>query len=715
VRGDKRLTEEEVLDRFNSGLAATLGFIAIVALAIAGGMGLIQSIVTQSYVAKVQLERSGYTPDEASLFRAVSSQDVRVLGNFKTLKVNLIARNAEGLSPLSLAAKNGWAESVKELTRLGVKPGSEPKSPLAWAMEGGHRAIAVFLLEHGYTPELKGAPDGVRAPVCLALEDKDLDLVKLMLEKGANPNQDMAPGLPALHWTIQQEWPEAWKLLLQRGADIDTASKDGLPIYQAVRRGDEDLLRNLLARGAGPNSTSPDGTPLTVAALNLKQAALARLLIEEKADVNRRRPPDGLSVLQTAFTLRDLETFQLALAQGGDLKFPFANGQTLLERAVQDNDLEWTKRFLALGCDANQPSAAGLPLWWDQYQKKNIVMAETLLASGADINAKGADGLSPIERAIEERNPRAVRYFFAKGATAKGHLWNALEERNHAVLRHLLARGENPNSPSSISLSPLAYAITNGDYTGAALLMEYGAKVEVDDKPSGHSLLEWAVATRQQWLVECLVNRGMDPNQKVKSPASEEFLAKFDSGNLKYFLANDRGLTPLMLVAGSGQHRMAQFLISKGAKRNVNTDKKGTWPISFATSRSDVPMQQIMMGRDPFSPEGNPRKIVVDVGQQRAKLLKDGEVVLSSSCSTGKSGYSTPRGTFVITEKTRSRVSNLYDAEMPYFLRLSGSAVGMHQGIVPGYPASHGCIRLPAGYASKFWNLAQLGDIIEVK
>ena len=69
----------------------------------------------------------------------------------------------------------------------------------------------------------------------------------------------------------------------------------------------------------------------------------------------------------------------------------------------------------------------------------------------------------------------------------------------------------------------------------------------------------------------------------------------------------------------------------------------------------------------------------------------------------------------MITDKAKLRYSTLYGAAMPFFMRLSGSAVGMHQGNCPGYPASHGCIRLPYTYAKAFFGVAQVGDIIVVE
>jgi lipoprotein-anchoring transpeptidase ErfK/SrfK len=89
--------------------------------------------------------------------------------------------------------------------------------------------------------------------------------------------------------------------------------------------------------------------------------------------------------------------------------------------------------------------------------------------------------------------------------------------------------------------------------------------------------------------------------------------------------------------------------------------------------------------------------------------------VYQAQCSTGRQGYSTRRGDFVITNKERNHRSTIYHVEMPYFMRLSCLDFGMHAGIVPNYPASHGCIRLPEEAARKFFSEIPIGTLVTVQ
>jgi len=134
---------------------------------------------------------------------------------------------------------------------------------------------------------------------------------------------------------------------------------------------------------------------------------------------------------------------------------------------------------------------------------------------------------------------------------------------------------------------------------------------------------------------------------------------------------------------------------------------------------------------------GGSPSITIDLREQQARFYKDGRLVGVSLISSGREGYSTPTGNFTIIQKSKDHVSNLYGdyvdgsgnvvvanvgvkkdpkppgalfrgAPMPYFMRITPTGVGMHAGFLPGFPASHGCIRMPERMAEIFFaNVAQ--------
>jgi lipoprotein-anchoring transpeptidase ErfK/SrfK len=136
------------------------------------------------------------------------------------------------------------------------------------------------------------------------------------------------------------------------------------------------------------------------------------------------------------------------------------------------------------------------------------------------------------------------------------------------------------------------------------------------------------------------------------------------------------------------------------------------------------------------------RKIVVDLGEQKARLYHRGELVAVAPISSGREGKRTPVGRYSVIQKNADHRSSLYGnyvrdgkvvkenvdirkggrppgakfegVPMPYFLRFTG-AYGLHAGKVPGYPASSGCIRLPKRHAKRFYDAVRLGTPVIVQ
>ena len=102
--------------------------------------------------------------------------------------------------------------------------------------------------------------------------------------------------------------------------------------------------------------------------------------------------------------------------------------------------------------------------------------------------------------------------------------------------------------------------------------------------------------------------------------------------------------------------------------------------------------------------------VIISIDKQQLTLYSDGVPVAHSRVSTGTPGHPTPTGVFSIIQKDRWHRSNLYgNAPMFYMQRITWSGVAMHQGIVPNYPASHGCIRLPEAFARQMWTTTKMG------
>lgn len=119
-----------------------------------------------------------------------------------------------------------------------------------------------------------------------------------------------------------------------------------------------------------------------------------------------------------------------------------------------------------------------------------------------------------------------------------------------------------------------------------------------------------------------------------------------------------------------------------------------------------------------WTPELAPRgpvAVIVSLPQQRAYVYRNGVRIGRSTASTGRPGFDTPSGIYSILQKRREHYSNLYDdAPMPFMQRLTWGGVALHAGNLPGYPASHGCVRLPREFAEHLFAATSIGTMVVV-
>jgi hypothetical protein len=107
--------------------------------------------------------------------------------------------------------------------------------------------------------------------------------------------------------------------------------------------------------------------------------------------------------------------------------------------------------------------------------------------------------------------------------------------------------------------------------------------------------------------------------------------------------------------------------------------------------------------------------LIISLRDQMLDVYRGTLLIASSKVSTGMPRYSTKAGVFSILQKRRRHHSNMYSAApMPWMQRVTWSGTALHGGVVPGYPASHGCIRLPFSFAPKLFQVTGIGDNVVI-
>ncbi len=284
-----------------------------------------------------------------------------------------------------------------------------------------------------------------------------------------------------------------------------------------------------------------------------------------------------------------------------------------------------------------------------------------------------------------------------------------LRDADHVA--HLVAMGFDPSEKTPFGDTPLCAAVRSSQADMVEVLAMCGVDLNEPGRENQAPILV-ASLRRNTPVLAALTSLGVDPNTRFKSPIAKELIDRCTIKDLRNAMESDRGVTPLICCSARGDVEGAVALMKAGAKAGICTSRYHRYPINFAATQGYLFLMRVLLGRDP---DAEPDTLVtVDLSSQRAWVTKNGKVIASTSVSTGREGYRTPAGRYVITDKHRSHTSTLYHCAMPWFMRLNCSAIGLHSGYVTGRPASHGCIRLPYDQAKLFFSLTGVGDEVEI-
>ncbi len=159
-----------------------------------------------------------------------------------------------------------------------------------------------------------------------------------------------------------------------------------------------------------------------------------------------------------------------------------------------------------------------------------------------------------------------------------------------------------------------------------------------------------------------------------------------------------QALTRRTLIGGLTAAGAATLLVP--APTSVLAQRKpAKTPIAFSWSPEKAPVGAVV--------------IIVSLSEQRVHVYRGGVEIGTSPCSTGKPGHRTPTGVFTILEKQRKHESSIYrGAQMPNMERLTWGGVALHAGNLPGYPASHGCVRLPLEFSALLYGVTHMGTVV---
>lgn len=240
---------------------------------------------------------------------------------------------------------------------------------------------------------------------------------------------------------------------------------------------------------------------------------------------------------------------------------------------------------------------------------------------------------------------------------------------------------------------------------------------------SGPELVRQATAFRQDQLADAVLANdqqtllsAIDAHANLNAPVMLTAgrlmaLAKV-SARLDHYFREETKATPLILAAALGEKELCARLVERGAER-FRASAWGWVPAQYAARCGFPELARTLIESDPLAIHFN---IKIELMPQTVILYRDGSVVVQGRISTGKPGFDTPPGHYLVTDKERERRSSIYKVSMPYFLRLSFSEYGIHEGYNPGRPASHGCIRVAKEDVAKaIFDQTPIGTLVDIE
>jgi len=516
-----------------------------------------RGVADSNELVRTSSKREGST----ALTAAASSGYTEVVRTLITLGADKDKKDGYGYTPLHRAAESRHLDVVRILLEKGANQhllDRSRRAPLHLAARGGVAAMVAELIKHG--ADVNGQT--LMKFTVLHLSITHPNVVRLLIDKGANLDTPNYEGVTPLHLAIENKKVVTAQILADRGADVESADEDGLtPFHYAIRYGTGTEMLEIIwkRRGEGAANISHAGTPLVVHAAKYGNLDAIRFLLDKGLDTVSSVNSDGDTALHLAAGGGNEDIVAELLDKHAEVNSRGAEKRTPLHVAADNGRTGVMTLLLDREADINaQDDEERTALFLAAYRGKTEA-AELLLRRKADVGIPGPRGQTPLHVAVDSLSMTIL----------------------------LLENGASMATADSRGWTPLLQAVYWEHVDIIEALLEKGADINYSD-PTGRTPLHIAAQDSSSKVVEVLI----------------DWLGGAEPGK-----TDDKGASPLHYAAESPFHTAAAEVARKLLKIGLSSTSKdhaGRTPLHYAAGRglSSV-MEAIIQHRRDDDPDAD--------------------------------------------------------------------------------------------------------------
>ncbi len=552
----------------------------------------------------------GDSPLSNAMFAGIDDSFVSLLLSYDADPNN---RDTTGNTPIMTALAQNNEAAAKLMLDAGADiylQNYNGITPLTRALIKGIDTISWF-----YRPEMNRTTNGEgNTPLHIAVQiHAKGDVIKYIIEQGANPNAVNLQGETPLHIAVGCDYPEAAKILTESGTDpflnnnrgkspvvlayekgisfteniinehniFDHDDKGNTPMHLAALWDYEEISAYLIDLGSAVNARNDQGlTPLHFAVKN-SNVAICRQLINHGANIDSR-DNYGNTPLHTAISWGAAKSAKLLLLLGANVELRNLSGNTPLHTAVLHQDQLGVKMLYEYGASLEARDNTGMTPLLLSTRKNYWEISQLLIELGADYNTRDDRGNTPLHEAVRNKNQKTCQLLSDKGAD-------------------IYAENRYGDTPLCVAFKA-GVAVVSWFITGP---MVY------DRDDEGNTPLHTAIQQNASAdVIRCLIDKGADinsRNNRINTPLHNAFLSNnkaavevLAAAGADLFSRNGEGFTPLNMAFSMGIDALSWIITPENL---TSTDQSGNTPLHIAAVYGSLePVEYLLaLGADPSS------------------------------------------------------------------------------------------------------------------